>query len=365
MIFRPTQYLEFAKSLHVSEAECNLAFSGIECPYTLEQLGIDSGVFEKSSFYPYGNALLKEAIAQRYRVLPDQILIPGGGTSLANFLVSAALLEAKDQVLLECPTYEPLEATFAFSGAQIIRFDRKFENRCNLDWQQLDDLIRPPVKLIALTRLHNPSGRNIPEEDLLRLAQKAEAIGAYVLTDEVYLDFLPPESTRIGASLHPRLITTSSLTKVYGLGDLRMGWAIGPQDLIQKCWRINNLLGAVPPAIPENIALQLYRNGGLERISSWARKRAAENFAVFERILSNYSALEWVKSDGGITVLLRLKSGQDSEAFVALLRERHKTFVMPGAYFGQSDGFRVGLGRSSEEVAAGLKRIGDAASALR
>ncbi len=58
----------------------------------LAELGIDGRCFEKTAFYPYGNDGLKEAIAGRYGVQSDQILIPGGGTSLPNFLIAAALL---------------------------------------------------------------------------------------------------------------------------------------------------------------------------------------------------------------------------------------------------------------------------------
>ncbi len=357
MKFKPAQYLEFAKNLDLSQAECVLAFSGIQCPFSLEELGIDAGVFKPGRFNPYGNADLKEAIAERYKVQPVQVLIPGGGTSLSNFLVSSALLQPGDRVLLEYPTYEPLESTIAFSGAEIIHFDRKFENRFDIDIEQLSRLIRPPVKLIALTRLHNPSGRDMPEGALLELAQRAEAINAYVLMDEVYLDFLPPDRIHVSASLHPRLITTASLTKVYGFGDLRMGWAIGPRDLIWNCWRINNLLGAVPPTIPEQIALTLFRNGSLNRIGHWVRQRAAENLSKLEDFLSNHWGLEWVKPDGGIIALLRLKSGRDAGPLVDHLREAHKTLVMPGRYFGQKDGFRLGFGIEPEKLLEGLKRI--------
>jgi aspartate/methionine/tyrosine aminotransferase len=365
MDFQPAQYMEFAKNLDISRAECVLAFSGIECPFTLEELGIDSRVFKEGKFHPYGNADLKEAVAQRYKVPPDNVLIPGGGTSLPNFLIGAALLKPGDRVLMEHPTYEPLESTIAFSGAQIVHFSRRFENRCDLDLDELVRLMRPPVKLIVLTRLHNPSGRDIPEKSLLQLAEKAEAINAYVLMDEVYLDFLPPERIRVSASLHPRLITTASLTKVYGFGGLRVGWAIGPRDIIWNCWRINNLLGVNPPTIPEQIALALFCNGSLDRIGDWVRRRAAENLAKLDHFLGNQPNLEWVKPDGGIMALLRLKSGRDSGPLVEHLRDAYKTLVMPGRFFGQNDSFRLGFGIGPDQLLEGLKRLGAALNEMR
>ncbi len=357
MYFKPSLYMEFAKSLDLSGIRSNLAFSGITCPYSWEELGINGRIFEKTEFYPYGHNELKAAIAQRYGVRPEQVLIPGGGTSLCNYILGAVLVGPGDRVLLETPTYECLHAAFASTGAEVISFQRSPENGYDINLDEIDHLLRPLVKLAVVTRLHNPSGRNLSPEVLLHLAESAERVGAYVLVDEVYLDFLPPGSFQVAAALHPRLLTTASLTKVYGLGDLRIGWGIGPEELIGQCWRFNNLLGVNPPTPPDQIALELFRNGGLDRLAAWSRQRASENWGILEQFLSNRTDLQWVKPEGGIIAFLRLNGMRQADAFLDRLREEYRTLVMPGRFFGQEDGFRLGFGIPAEKLREGLKRL--------
>ncbi len=357
MDFKPAVYMEFAKQQHARKVECNLGLSGITRPYTLEELGVTTRVFQNDAFHPYGNAELKEAIAHRYGVQVDQVLIPSGGSSLCNFLLAAALLDRGDAVITETPYYEPLTATVASTGAEVVLLRRRPENDYAIELEELERILRPPVKLVVVTRLHNPTGVDIPEQTLFAVGEAAARIGAYALVDEVYLDFLPPASRRIAACIHPHLITTSSLTKVYGMGDLRVGWAIGPKAIVERCWRINNVLGVNPPFITERIALELFQQGGLDRMAEYAREIAEKNWSIVERFLSNRSDLDWVKPDGGIITFVRLKNRSNADALAACLLERYSTRVMPGSYFNQPDGFRLGFGASAQELSEGLRRI--------
>jgi aspartate/methionine/tyrosine aminotransferase len=350
--------MEFAKEMHVENAECVLAFSGIFSPWSLEELGITAGVLKKNAFYPYGHPEIKEILAARYGVRSEQILNPGGGSSLVNFLLGAALLGPGDAALVESPGYEPLTQTIASTGAQIIRLPRREERGFNIDLDEFAELMRPPVKLVVLTRLHNPTGRNISADDMLTIAQKAEEIGAWVLSDEVYLDFLTGEGARAAAALHPRLITTNSLTKVCGQGDLRIGWAIASPELVQKCWSINNVLGVNPPKVCDQIALELFKNGGVDRLLEWARRQSQKNWEIVESGLSNQTGLRWVKPEGGIIVFVHVTGGREASGLTNLLRDKYKTLVMPGRFFDQPDSFRLGFGGSKEMLAEGLERLG-------
>ena len=357
MNFQPARYLEAVMAMDFSLVECNLAFSGVDCPYSLAELGITTRVFDKGDFHGQGNPELKEEIAKRYGVEQDQVLIPGGGTSLCNFLFAAALLGEGDQAIVETPTYEPLQALVQSTGAEIVPLPRPPERNCDIDIEECLDLMKPSVKLVIITRLHNPSGRDISIDLLQQIGERAAEIGAYVLVDEVYLDFLPEGESTPAVTLHPNLLSTNSLTKVYGQGGLRTGWGIGPEDLVRKCWRINNVLGVVPPFIPDAVAFELFRNGGVERIQAWGRGRARENMTIVENWMGGQSQLSWIKPDAGIFALIRLKNHRKTDLFVQFLKEKFRTAVMPGTFFGVSDGFRLGFGCEPGKLKEGLHRI--------
>ncbi|MFH1861209.1 MAG: pyridoxal phosphate-dependent aminotransferase, partial [bacterium] len=348
---------EAVKEMDFSAAEYNLAFSGIHCPFTLQELGISEAVLAPSDFYAYGHPELKEILAEQYGVASGQVLVPGGGTSLCNFLIAAALLNPGDRAVVETPVYEPLHATIASTGAELLPLLRPPQNNYQLNIQELERILRPPVKLLVLSRLHNPSGCDMSVEVLKQIGDLAQKVGAFVLVDEVYLDFLPPQQQTPAASFHPHLISTASLTKVYGQGTLRIGWAVGPADLIQRCWRINNVMGVNPPAIPDCIAVELFRKGSLARLGEWVRARAAENWRIVEDFLMNQRTLTWCQPAGGIFVCPRFQDGRNADPFVELLQNKYRTLVMKGSYFFQEDGFRLGFGCSEAILRAGLERL--------
>jgi aspartate/methionine/tyrosine aminotransferase len=357
MQFSPARYLETVKAMDFAGVDSNLAFSGVHCPYSLAELGITARILEKDVFHSHGDPELKEQIAAFYGVKAEQVMIPGGGATLSNFLFAAALLDRGDKVLVEKPTYEPLKALAMSTGAEVGYLSRSPERNYDLDLDECLEMMNPPVKLLILTRLHNPSGRDVPGDVLMQLAERAYEIDAFVLVDEVYLDFMPETKRTPAAALHPRLLTTNSFTKVFGQGGLRFGWGIGPKDLIWECQRMYNLLGAITPVIPEQIALELYKNGGIERIAAWARRLANENSAIVAEWMSNRTRISWIKPDGGIIAALRLKGTENADPFLALLKEKYRTMVMPGKYFDLPDGFRLGFGVPSHKLEEGLRRI--------
>lgn len=186
-----------------------------------------------------GYVPLLEAIAQRYGVLPSQVTTAQGASG-ANFLVCAALLTAGDDVLVECPGYDPLLGAARMLGASTVRFERTFEDGWALDPARVQAAITSRTRLIIITSPHNPTGTLADIEALRAVGRIAEQAGAYVVVDEVYLDAAragSPEGLRYGAygpALGDTFISTSSLTKSYGLAGLRSGWVLSSEEVAEK-----------------------------------------------------------------------------------------------------------------------------------
>ena len=350
---RYSEYMPWAK-LH-SSAKFNLATSGVAgyplsaLPVRVEQLQIND-----DSATGYGYAPLQSAIAVKCGVDPDCV-VAASGTSMANHLAMAALLDPGDEVLCEHPTYELLTAAASYLGAEIKRFTRREENGYVLDPAEIRRVLSPKTKLIVLTNLHNPTSVLTPDSGLREVGDLAKSVGAHVLVDEVYLDAVYQDTPRTSYHLGREFIVTSSLTKVYGLSGLRCGWILAQPDLARAMWRLNDLYGSIPAHPAELLSVLAFEH--LAEIRERARKIVEADRALVDNFLSQQTAVSAVRTKFGTTSFLRLTNG-DVENFLEMLRGKYETSAVPGRFFGMPNHFRIGLGVDSEMFGEGLRRIG-------
>src|ERR1017187_5205230 len=152
MRHKQSEYMHWAKTQ--SHARFNLATSGVGA-FPLSELG-PLPPLEINGDNSYGYAPLKRAIAERYAVDPDCV-VTAAGTSGANHLAFATLLDAGDEVLVEHPAYALLLDTLTYLGAVIKGFARTPEGGYAVDPEAVRRAITPRTKLIVLTNVHIPS----------------------------------------------------------------------------------------------------------------------------------------------------------------------------------------------------------------
>jgi len=236
MRFDTIPYMEWSKigADTLNPDHLNLAGSGMPpLIATLADLGIDAGELPLAGAHGYGYAPLREAIAERYGVHAENVLI-SQGTSMANFLVLAVQLNPGDVLLVETPVYECISYPARALGARIVPFERKEEDGWKLNIEEMVSLAYATgARGLVLSNPHNPSGAFSSDADLIRLAE-GTGKERFVLVDEVYREGRVNQAGRTCAMKAPNLYTTSSLTKVWGLGDLRAGWAIAAHDVVRS-----------------------------------------------------------------------------------------------------------------------------------
>lgn len=356
MPHKKSEYMNWAK-LH-SRLKFNLATSGVgatslrDLPVSLEQLDVNGDT-------RYGYAPLRNAIANKYGVNPDSV-VTTTGTSMANHMAMASLLNPGDQVLIEEPAYEPLVAVAQYLRASVKRFARPEENGYALDAEEIRRVITPKTKLIVLTNLHNPTSVLAPDAVLSEIGDIAWSIGAHVLVDEVYLDAVYEKTPRTSFRLGRNFIVTSSLTKVYGASGVRCGWILAQPHHVQAMWRLNDLYGVVPAHAANQISVMLFEH--LDAIREKWRKVVTADRAALADFMREHPELTAPATDWGTTAFVRL-SGRDTPAFIQRLRDEFETSVVPGRFFGAPDHFRIGMGVNSEMFQEGLRRIGQALAA--
>ncbi|HMB70883.1 MAG TPA: pyridoxal phosphate-dependent aminotransferase [bacterium] len=307
----------------------------------------------------YGTAELKEAVAAAYGTDPDSVLV-SDGTSLANYNVLAALAGPGDGVLVETPAYPALAEIPRFHGARVDPLARRPEN----DWipsleriaRRAADRSSPPLRAVALSRLHNPTGADLPDDFLRELAALAERHDFHVLMDEVYLDFVA--DARSSHAVSPRFLVTSSLTKVYGFGGLRVGWVLGDPAVLAPVKELSFYLAVDGAAASQATAVRVLAER--DRFRERACSVAEQGIAIVQAWVEERADVRWTRPAGGLNAFLELGGVSDTRAFADDLRRRREVNVAEGEFFGMPGWIRVCCGGPPDALREGLRRIGEA-----
>jgi aspartate/methionine/tyrosine aminotransferase len=345
--------MEWAK-LH-STARYNLATSGM-MSYPLAELPVRVEDLEINGPDAYGYRPMLERLAG-YSQVPVECVAVAAGTSLANHLAMAATFDPGDEVLIEHPTYELLESTAIYLGAKLRRFERRQEDNFRLDPAEVERNITPHTKLVVVTNLHNPSGAYAEEATLRAVGEIAKAHGARVLVDEVYLEAFYENRPRAAVHLGDHFLVTSSLTKAFGLSGVRCGWILAAADVCHRMRRIHDLYG-VNPAHPADL-ISVIALDHLDKITARAKNILETNWRELDAFLDARRDIDFFRPEHGTIVFPRLREG-NVEEFVALLREKYETSVVPGRFFDMPQHFRIGIGGDPEMTREGLRRLATA-----
>jgi aspartate/methionine/tyrosine aminotransferase len=356
-VIKGSVYMRWAKE-HAA-ARYNLANSGLLGCATAD-LDLEPGDLQVNGANRDGYPPLLAAIAAQYGVNPEQV-VTAPGTSGANFLAFAALVEPGDEVLVEQPTYEPLLAALGFLGARIRRFSRRFETGYGLDLDEIRSLLAGgtasagAVRLVVLANPHNPSGVLLPPGEVAALARLAAEAGAHLLVDEVYRDIWFEDAAPSHVHLGPNVLATSSLTKSYGLSGLRCGWILAAPEVARRLRLTKDLMEAVDSVPSDTLAAAAFRQ--LPRLAARSRALLDPNMVQVRDFLAAHDEwLETVVPARSMTVFPRLHQEETSEPLHDWLRAR-ETSIVPGSFFESPRHFRLGFAVEPENVERGLEAL--------
>jgi aspartate/methionine/tyrosine aminotransferase len=342
-------YMEWAKTRPTPEID--LAGSNI-LACSLDDLPGAAEALSLSGANDNGYRPLAEAIGARYHVDPDMVTT-AGGTAGANVLALAALVEPGDDVLVETPGYDPLLGAARLLGARTVRFERPFQTGFAIDPDRVRAAMTARTKAIIITTPHNPTGVAADRTTIEEIGRIAEKAGAHVIVDEVYKD-VTNDPTPTAALLGDRFITTSSLTKSYGLSSLRAGWAIASPEISYRIRRARDVVDGTGSIVAERLAVLAFQH--LDALHARARRIFERNKALADAFLAAHPQLEWAPSSGTI-VFPRIRGIADSAAFVEHVMREQRTALGPGAFFEAPAHFRLGYGGDTEKVREGLARL--------
>ncbi|MFK7924410.1 MAG: aminotransferase class I/II-fold pyridoxal phosphate-dependent enzyme [Bacteroidia bacterium] len=368
-----TFVLERIQSLYENTVDYNLTESGVH-PYSLKELlNPDelNALMELSLGYGQtnGSIELREAIAQLYpagSVSKEQVLVTNG-SSEANFIGMKSLLKAGDEVLVMLPNYLQIWGIVEDMGCVTKGFNLKAE----LDWapdiSELFEQISPRTKMIALCHPNNPTGAVLTESEMAEIVRLAESVGAWIYADEIYrgaeLDGVERPSF-IG--MYDKVMVNGGLSKAYALPGLRVGWLVGPKEIIDEAWSYHDYTSITASVLSHTVAARVLQPDLRLQILDRTRHLLGHNLDILQNWHDKFgNSFEMIPPQAGGMAFMSYRFAKRSAEISDYLRENHSVFVVPGSAFGMEGYLRLGIGAEEEYFRAGLVRVEEGLRALQ
>ena len=304
-----------------------------------------------------GAPAFREGICRLYKTLKSEEVITTHGAAGANHHVFYSLVEPGDRVISIMPTYQQLYSIPEGYGAEVKLLDLTPENGYLPALEQLRELAVPGTRLICVNNPNNPTGALMSTELLQEIVKIAKSIDAYVLCDEVYRHLTQEDVwCESIVDLYEKGISVSSMSKVFSLAGLRLGWIATHDEALRKallshrdynhisCGLFDEALAAV--ALQHSDVI-LERNRGIVR----------ENLAVLDAWVQSETRIRYRRPQAGTTALVYYDYTPDSYTFCTRMYHETGAFVTPGDCFEQPKSMRIGYASDVQTLKDGLAAI--------
>ena len=255
------------------------------------------------------------------------------------------------------PTYQQLYSIPEAFGARVKILELSPKDRYHLNLNDLREAVTDETKMICLNNPNNPTGALMRSDELEEVVRIAKSVGAWILCDEVYRHLTQKDEwCESITDLYEKGISVSSMSKVFSLAGLRLGWIAAKDSEALRAFRSHrdyNLIscGMFDEAVAElalaNAEKLLVRNRSLVR----------RNLSVLDEWVRNQPHVSYVKPEAGTTALVFYDLDIPSRRFCEEMFHETGAFVTPGECFGQEHCMRIGYACDTDTLKAGLKAV--------
>lgn len=301
----------------------------------------------------------RKGVCGLYKTLNIENIVPTHGASGANHHVFYSLISPGDRVVSIMPTYQQLYSIPESYGADVQILYLSKENNYLPDLEKLRRLVTPKTKMICINNPNNPTGALMSEQMLREIVEIARSADAWILCDEVYRHLSQEDGWCPSiVDLYEKGISVSSMSKVFSLAGLRLGWiATHDMSVVKSCLshRDYNLVSCgVFDEMLAAAALK-HRDKLLER----SRKIVRENLQILDDWVGSEPHVSYVKPKAGTTALVYYDLDIPSYEFCEEMYKKTGAFVTPGDCFEVPHSMRIGYAYGKQDLIDGLKAISE------
>ena len=318
---------------------------------------------------------LREAIVKKtkrdsnYEITADQVLVTNGGKQ-AVYQSFASILDPGDEVLLPSPYWTTYPECIKLAGGVSVEVFADETQNYLVSVEQLEKALTPKTKVLLFCSPSNPTGSVYSANQVKAIGQWAYNKGLWVITDEIYEHLLydgaaAPSICVAVPELADRTIIINGVAKTYAMTGWRVGWMIGPKDVIKAATNLQSHLSSNVSNVSQRAAIAAL-SGDLSAVhkmgEAFDRRRK-----LIVKLLNEIPGVSCPTPTGAFYVYpsvkgvlgkeIRGKRPKTSAELATLILEEVEVAAVPGEAFGPSGYLRFSYALGDEDIVEGIGRV--------
>ena len=318
---------------------------------------------------------LREAIVAKtrrdshYEITADQVLVTNGGKQ-AVYQAFATLLDAGDEVLLPSPYWTTYPECVKLAGGIPVAVFADEEESYLVSVEQLEAARTSKTKVLLFCSPSNPTGSVYPPDQVKAIGEWALKHRIWIISDEIYEHLLydgaqAPSLAVLVPELANQIIIVNGVAKTYAMTGWRVGWMIGPQDVIKAATNLQSHLSSNVSNISQRAAIAAL-TGDLSAVQAMGeafnRRRKLivgllNEIPGFTCPMPKGAFYAYPSVKGVLGKTIRGKTPQTSAELAALILDEVEVAVVPGEAFGPSGYLRFSYALGDKDIVEGIGRI--------
>ena len=320
--------------------------------------------------YPHvnGDPALRDRIAALYDGANSDNVLVTVGAAEANNIIMQTLLEPGDEVATQTPTYKQIWGIAENNGHTVRSFPMHADAGWALDKDALSEAVTERTKIIALVNPNNPTGYIMADDEMAAVVSAADSVGAWILADEVYRGAERCQESEAASFFgrYDKVLAVGSMSKAYGLPGLRLGWAVGPDDMIESLWRRHEYTTITAGMLSNILATHALSADVRPRLLKRTRDYIRKGFPMLESWMNGHGDLfSYTPPQASAVSFIRYNLDINSTELMELLCREASVFVGAGDSFGMDHHLRIAFGQPAAVLEDAFARIENTLGSLR
>jgi aspartate/methionine/tyrosine aminotransferase len=286
----------------------------------------------------------------------NQICVTNG-TEEALFAVMMTMAGPGDEILLPNPCYLAYPPIAELAGAQATYYRMPAARGFTFDRESFAQAVSDKTKIVILLSPSNPTSRTIARDDLQFIAERLQGTDAWIIADEIYRELYFTERPATVSEFYDKTIIISGLSKSMSMTGWRLGWCIGPEEVIQHVTVMHQYVSTCASGVSQRAAIAAFTDEG-RKATAAMRDELKHRNDVMARAIERDLRLPYVQGEGAYYIMLDVSEfGPSMDTAMTLLK--HRVITVPGSAFGdEGEGYlRLSFSIAPSLVEEGIRRI--------